>query len=49
MNGGWPPNAAKQAGFRGIRLANPYAVSELPLNSPAPDSTGTPDPAHVRA
>jgi hypothetical protein len=44
-----PPNAAKQAEFRGIGLANPYAVSEVPPNLPAPDSTGTPDCAHVRA
>jgi hypothetical protein len=25
-----PPNAAKQAGFRGTGLANPYFVSEVP-------------------
>ena len=49
MIGGRPPNAAKPAGFQGIGLANLHTVSEVPPNPPAPDSAGTPDPAHVRA
>jgi hypothetical protein len=42
------PNAAKQAGFKGIGLATPHAVSEVPPSPLAPDSTGMPEPAHVR-